>query len=97
MESGQDAAGYCACCLIDLNEGGQKVKGLCKLPVKATPGGPYNLNGMAAAAGALAGARGGLDAPAEKKAAAARKLVRLYREADKEVPPALARAAGMRR
>jgi hypothetical protein len=95
VESGQDAAGFCRCCLIDLNEG-EKVKGQCKLPIRATPGGPINLNAMAAAAGALAGARGGMDAPGEAKRKAARRLVSLYREAEKEPPPALLRVAGMK-
>lgn len=90
VESGQEAAEFCRCCLIDLNEG-EKAKAMCKLPVRATPGGPVNLNAMAAAAAALAGARGGLDAPAEAKRAAARKLVRLYREAEREPPAGLLR------
>jgi hypothetical protein len=97
VESGQDAAAFCECCLLDLNAAGAgKIKGPCKLPVKATPGGPYNLSAMAAAAAVLAGGRGGVDAPPEKKRAAARKLVSLYREAQREPPPALLRAAGMR-
>lgn len=94
-ESGQEAGAFCRCCLIDLNDG-EKVKGQCKLPIRSTPGGPINLNAMSAAAAALAGARGGVDAPAEKKRAAARRLVGLYREADREPPPALLRVAGMR-
>lgn len=95
VKSGQEAGPYCACCLMDLNEGA-KVKDRCKLPVRSTPGGPYNLNAMAAAAAALAGGRGGLDAPGDEKRKAARKLVRLYREAGKEPPAALRRVAGMR-
>lgn len=44
----------CAACLIDLNEpGGEKIKANCKLPVKE-PGGTYNVNGIHAAAAALA-------------------------------------------
>jgi len=96
VESGQEAGAFCRCCLIDLNEG-EKSKGQCKLPVRSTPGGPYNVNAMAAAAAALAGARGGLSAPAEDKRKAARRLVGLYREAKKEPPAGLLRAAGMRR
>lgn len=96
VESSQDAAAYCRCCLIDLNEG-EKVKGQCKLPVRATPGGPINTNAMGAAVGSLAGSRGGLNAPAEAKRKAARRLVGLYREAKKEPPAGLLRAAGMRR
>lgn len=63
VESSQEAGAYCRCCLIDLNEG-EKSKGQCKLPVRATPGGPINTNAMGAAAGSLAGSRGGLNAPA---------------------------------
>jgi hypothetical protein len=89
-----DADDYCATCLIDLNPGGEeKVKANCKLPIRSTPRGPYNLKAMAAAAAALAGARGGVDAPAAEKRKAARKLVRLYREADREPPETLVRIA----
>ncbi|MBM3136291.1 MAG: hypothetical protein FJZ89_13625 [Chloroflexi bacterium] len=64
------------------------------MPVRATPGGPYNINGMHAVAVALAGGRTPLQAsPADKKSAA-KKLIRLYQQAG-EVPPAsLRRAAG---
>jgi len=95
VERSQDAASFCRCCLIDLNEG-DKIKGKCKLPVRATPGGVYNLNGMAAAAGALAGARTPLDAPPDEKRKAARKLISLYRQADREPPASLKRIAGAR-
>lgn len=94
-ESGQEAGAFCQCCLIDLNEG-PKAKTLCKLPIRATPGGPINLNAMAAAAAALAGGRGGLDAPGEAKRKAARRLISLYREAEKDPPPALYRVGGMK-
>jgi len=90
-----DEADYCRCCLIDLNEG-DKIKGKCKLPVRATPGGAYNLNAMSAAAGALAGARTPLDAPPDEKRKAARKLISLYRQADRELPASLKRIAGAR-
>ena len=95
-ESRLDAADYCAVCLIDLNEGREKVKGNCKLPVRSTPGGPYNRNALRAAAAALAGARGGLDAPPEAKRSAARRLVRLMREAGINVGESLLRMAGQR-
>lgn len=93
VERGQEAGPFCQCCLIDLNEGEGKTKGLCKLPVRSSPGGPYNLTAMGAAAAALAGARGGLDAPPDAKRKAARKLVRLYREAEREPPAGLLRVA----
>ena len=90
-----EAGDYCQCCLIDFNEG-EKVQAKCKLPVRHTPGGPYNLNAMSAAASALAGGRGGVNAPVDKKKAAARKLIGLYREAKREPPPSLKRVAGTR-
>ena len=95
VKASQEAGAYCRCCLMDLNMG-EKTKDACKLPVRSTPGGAYNLNAMSAAAAALAGARGGLNAPAEEKRKAARRLVRLYRQAKKEPPPALLRVAGSR-
>src|SRR3972149_547659 len=73
---------YCSACLIDMNESGQpKTKDKCKLPVKEprSMGGNPNRNGMLAAQGALVGARGGVEAPAEEKKAAARKLARMMR------------------
>ena len=95
VESRLEPGAYCSVCLIDMNEGGgEKTKQKCKLPVRAQPGGAYNLNAMTAAAGALAGARGGLNAPAEQKRKAARRLLRLYREAGKEAPAGVKRVAG---
>ncbi|SMB97792.1 hypothetical protein SAMN00808754_1950 [Thermanaeromonas toyohensis ToBE] len=85
---------FCAACLIDLNPPGEeKVASKCKLPVKE-PNGKYNKNALPAAAAALAGARGGVDAPAEEKRRAARKLVRLYRMAKMEPPESLKQLAG---
>lgn len=75
---------YCAACLIDLNTG-RKSKGACKLPVRE-PGGALNRNAVHAAAAALVGARGGVDAPPAAKRAAARKLLAFYRELE-ETPP----------
>ena len=95
VSGSQNAASFCQCCLLDANPPGEpKTKDNCKLPVKSTPSGPYNINGMHAAAVALAGGRTPLQAsPADKKSAA-RKLIRLYQQAG-EVPPAsLRRAAG---
>jgi len=86
------AEDYCACCLIDENEPRtEKVKERCKLPVRRGPGAPYNIVAMRAAAAALLGARGGVDAPAEAKQKAARKLVRLFREAKLDPPEGLVR------
>lgn len=88
----KDAETYCAACLIDLNAGEGKIKGACKLPVKE-PGGKVNRNGVHAAAAVLAGGRGGVDAPAEAKQAAARKLVRLYADLGEVAPPSIKRLA----
>ena len=88
-----DAEQFCSACLIDLNpEGRPKTKAACKLPVRE-PGGAYNRNAIHAAAAALAGARGGVDAPPEAKRRAARRLVRLYREMGEEPPEAIRRMA----
>jgi phage head maturation protease len=60
----------------------------CKLPVRE-PDGTVNRNAVAAAAGALAGARGGVDAtPAQKKTAAAR-LRGLYKKIGDTPPSSL--------
>jgi hypothetical protein len=88
-------AAYCAACLIDLNEsGGEKTQSNCKLPVRE-PGGAYNRNALRAAAAALAGARGGVSAPAEAKRSAARSLLRLMGQAGIEAGDGLRRMAGM--
>ncbi len=87
---------YRQVCLIDLNKPGERpVKEKCKLPVRSRPGAPYNINDMHAAAAALAGARGGVNAPPEEKRKAARKLIRLYLEAGETPPPSLYRVAGL--
>ncbi len=89
-----DAEAFCDACLIDLNPPGKaKVKANCKLPVKE-PNGRYNRNAIHAAAAALAGARGGVNAPPEAKRKAARALIRLYRQMDEEPPESLRRLAG---
>lgn len=75
-------------CLIHLHDGVPTSKGECKLPVR-TPQGTLNRNGVHAAAAALAGARGGVNAPPDKKAAAGRALRRLYKELDEELPESL--------
>ncbi|SRR5579875_1228928 len=84
---------YCAACLIDTNESGQdKVQAKCKLPIKE-PNGDYNENAIHAAAAALAGARGGVQAsPADKKKAA-RTLVRLYGQMKQDAPDSLKKLA----
>jgi hypothetical protein len=96
-ETKLDAEDFCSVCLIDLNEPGKpKVKSKCKLPVKSSPDSPYNVNALRAAALALVGARGGVDAPPDAKRQAAKKLVRLFREANIPVFPSLAKIANER-
>lgn len=88
----ETAEEFCSACLIDLNPPGKdKTKQLCKLPVKEPKklGGKVNWNAVVAAAAALAGARGGVNAPKEAKVKAARKLLQFYRAAKKEPPESL--------
>jgi hypothetical protein len=61
------------------------------------PDGTLNRNGVHAAAAALAGARQSLQAPPDKKKAAARKLISLYREMDETAPESTYRIAGEKR
>lgn len=94
-ESSLDADAFCSVCLIDENPSGEdKVKGNCKLPVRSSPGAPYNVKAMQAAWGALMGARGGVEAAPEQKRKAARKLMSLYQEARLPVPTAMRRMSG---
>lgn len=88
-----DADSLCRASLIDLNGPGvRKIKGNCKLRVYE-PGGDLNRNGVHAASAVLAGARGGVDAPASAKATAARRLMRLYMQLG-EMPPDSLRRMG---
>lgn len=94
-ESSLETGEYCQVCLIDENEPGkEKLKSKCKLPIRSRPGGSVNLNAVHAAAAALAGARGGVGASSESKRKAAKRLIRLYGEADQEPPESLRRLAG---
>lgn len=97
VEAYGSAEEYCKACLIDLNESGQeKVASKCKLPIRE-PNGMLNRNGIIAAAAALAGSRGGVDAPLEEKRKAAKKLVSLYRNVLGEEPPErILKLAGMK-
>ena len=91
--SSLSAADYCAVCLVDLNEPGRpKVKAKCKLPVRRKPGAPYNTNALRAAAARLSHT----DITAAQKRAAARKLVRLMRQARMSVGETMLRMAGLR-
>lgn len=75
-------------CLIHIHQGAPTSKSECKLPVK-TPGGALNRNGVHAAAAALAGARGGVQASSEQKASAKRAIARLYSLLDETPPPSI--------
>jgi len=69
----KDADQFCKACLMDMNEPGKpKTKSACKLPVRE-PGGALNRNAVHAAA-ALAGARGGVDAPLAERTRSRRSL-----------------------
>jgi hypothetical protein len=94
-ENDLEAADFCSVCLVDLNPSGKpKVKVLCKLPVRATPDGPYNRNALRNAASRLFQMT---EVPAADKRTAAARLVRLMREAEIEVgSQALLRLAGER-
>lgn len=78
-------------CVLDTGED-TTPKQRYKLPVRE-PDGTLNRNAVHAAAAALAGARGGVQAPEEAKRAAARKLIQLYGELGEEPPEALRRLA----
>lgn len=81
-----------AACLIHQHEGPPTSKSECKLPVK-TPNGAVNRNGVHAAAAALAGARGGVNASAEQKASAKAAIRRLYSQMGEKPPPSMAQSA----
>lgn len=92
-ESDYDLDQWHRACLIHLHDGPPTSKEQCKLPVRE-PDGTLNRNGVHAAAGALAGARGGVDAPLEQKRKAARKLISLYRILEEEPPESIRKLAG---
>lgn len=94
-ESDLEAGDFCSVCLIDLNPSGQeKLKALCKLPIRSTPGGPVNRNALRNAAGRIFQVTG---VPADEKRRAAGRLVSLMGEAGIEVTSgALLRLAGRR-
>lgn len=81
--------------LIHLDDVDPDMKSSHKLPVRE-PNGDLNRNGCHAAAAVLGGGRGGVDAPMAKKQAAARALVRIYRQELQEDPPeSMMQMAGM--
>lgn len=81
-------------CLLDTGSGDRESKDRYRLPVRE-PDGSLNINAMGEAATALEGARGGVTATDEERRGAARRLVRLYAEADAEAPESLRQVAGM--
>ena len=76
-------------CIIHLHDGEPTSKDQCKLPVRE-PDGTLNRNAVHAAAGALAGARGGVQAPPDAKRKAAATLRGYYADLQEPVPPNLA-------
>jgi len=85
---------FCTCCLIDTNPSGQdKIKANCKLPVRKTPGAPYNKNALRNAAARIFQLTG---VGAEDKRKAAAHLVRLMAEAGIDAGESVLRMAGKR-
>lgn len=82
-----------AACLIDTGAGDPDSKDRYKLPIKE-PDGTLNRNAVHAAASVLAGGRGGVQAPAEQKAKAARALVAAYHQLREQPPDSLTSLAG---
>lgn len=84
-----------ACLIHDHGPGVPDDKDHCKLPVRE-PSGTLNRNGVHAAAAALAGSRGGVDAPDEAKGKARAALRGHYRTLGEEPPESLteSKAAG---
>lgn len=77
-------------CLIHLEGSDKNPKSYCKLPVRE-PSGALNRNAMAAAAAALAGARGGLSVSSAEKKKAARALLALYKQIGEDPPESLSK------
>lgn len=91
------AVEYCAACVIDENQPGQpKTKSRCKLPVYEPQrlGGLLNRNAVHAAANRLLRTRGGVEAPAAVRRAAAIRLLQLYAEIGDPPPRSLGVLAG---
>lgn len=92
VSSGMDAEEYCKLCLVDANEpGASKVKGLCKLPIRSTPGGPVNKAALRNAAARLSQMTGVSDAEMRK---AASRMVGLMKSAGMDVGEHVMRMAG---
>jgi len=90
-ESRLSASDFCKVCIVDLNAPGEeKIKGKCYLPLRSSPGAPYNKNAIRNAMARLSQT----NIPAEARRKAARSLVRLAREGGIDVGPATIRMAG---
>lgn len=82
-------------CLLDTGVGDPDSKSRYKLPVRE-PDGTLNRTACHAAAAALAGGRGGVQATPEQKTSAKRKLAELYRnELNEDPPSSLSERIGM--
>lgn len=89
-----NASQYCRVCLIDYNTGREKVKALCKLPIRKRPGGPIYKAALQNAAGRIFQMKG---VPADAKRKAARTLVNYMGQAKMTVAStSLLRLAGRR-
>jgi hypothetical protein len=78
-------------CLVHIHQGTPTSKDQCKIPVR-TPNGEINRNGVQAAAAALAGARGGVNASPEKTSLAKRAVSRLYSQLGEKAPSSLSQS-----
>lgn len=91
-QSDYDDAQWQSACILDRGAGSTP-KERYALPVRE-PDGDLNRNGVHAAAARLAGAGGGVDAPATAKRSAAKKLMSLYREIGDPPPDSISKLAG---
>lgn len=87
-ESDYTPAQWHAACLIHQHDGEPTSKAQCKLPVK-TPSGKLNKGGVKAAAAALSGARGGVQASVDDKKKAAGALRGHYKTIGMDPPDSL--------
>jgi hypothetical protein len=76
-------------CLIHQHTGPPTSKTQCKLPVR-TPDGVLNRNGVFAAAAAMAGARGGVNATPDELAKAKTAIAGFYRQLNAKLPASIA-------
>jgi hypothetical protein len=78
-ESDLEVGAFCSVCLLDWNSSGEeKVKEKCALPIRSKPGAPISKAALRNAAARINQVKG---APAEKKAAALKRLNSLKKAA----------------